>query len=143
MSELKTVDEIEINYSKSQTYWRIKKLVENGLMDPPERGERNKYLLSQEDVNLLEKLAELEESRETVKEAIDELATKWPEEKSGPVSSDTLEDMEKRISELEDRMDSIEDRLNLQNDRIEQFRKNWRDQLKEGVEKVKDLFGSK
>ncbi len=148
MSELKTVDEIEVGYSKSQIYWRVKKLVESGLMEPPERGERNQYLFGPRHVRILQKLAESEEEYDTVQEAISEInfeevgeATDEEIGKSIDSLKDRIRALEKRIAEVEEKTDSLENRLSVQNDRLQKFRERWRDQLKGGVDKLKDLFG--
>lgn len=139
MTDLKTVKEVEIDYSDSQIYWRIDKLVESGLMDPPERGERNQYLLSPDDVGLLRDLAELEGDQDTVKEAIGKLKEKSEqEEETG--ESERVKDLEKRVQKLENRVESLEDRLLSKGDRTEKFKENWREQLRGSFEKVKDLF---
>jgi len=139
MSEFKTVKEIETEYSNSQIYWRIDKLVESGLMDPPERGERNQYLLGPDDLRLLRDLAELEGGDDTVKEAIEKL-----KEKSGRRAEtgegERVKELEKRVSELENRVASLEEQLLPSGDRTKKFRENWREQLRGSVEKFKDLF---
>jgi len=141
MNDLKTVDQIDTAYSKSQIYWRINKLVESGVMDPPKRGERNQYLLGPEKIRILQKLSKIEEEYDTVKEAIEEL-------KKEGLELEKEEDIQKRVENLEDRTDTLEekvatleDKLSVQNERIQRFRGRWARQLKEGAKKVKDLFG--
>ncbi len=139
MTDFKTVKEVEIDYSNSQIYWRIDKLVESGLMGPPERGERNQYLLSPDDVRLLRDLAELEGDEDTVKEAIGKLKERSErEEETG--ESEKVKELEERVGELENRVASLEDQLLSSGDRTKKFRENWREQLRGSVEKVKDLF---
>ncbi len=150
MSEPKTVEELEVGYSKSQIYWRIKKLVESDLMEPLERGERNQYLFEPEDENILQKLAELEDKHDTVQEAIAELEVEGVEEESTQEELQNrikelerkTEEMAEKIEVLEGKTEILENELTSQNDRLEQFSKRWKDQLRGGVEKVKDLFGS-
>lgn len=139
MSEFKTVKEVKTDYSDSQIYWRIDKLVESGLMDPPERGERNQYLLDQDDLRLLRDLAELEGENDTVKEAIEKLKEK-SEKQVQTGDSERVKELEKRVEELESRVASLEEQLLASNERTEKFRENWREQLKGSFEKVKDLF---
>ncbi len=141
MSELKTVDEIDTSYSKSQIYWRIDKLVESGLMEPPERGDRNEYLLSPEQSEILKSLSEVEKNHDTVKEAIDKLEEEKLEEGPDQELLDRLEDLEERVVVLEDKVKALERGLTVQDDRLQQFRERWKNQLKEGAKKVKDLFG--
>ena len=149
MSQSKTVDELEVKYSKSQIYWRIKKLVENGLIEPLERGERNQYLFEPEDEEVLQQLAELEDEHDTVQEAIAELEIENFEEESAreelrsriEALEEKTEEMAEKIEVLEGKTEILENELTSQNDRLEQFSKRWKDQLKGGVEKFKDLFG--
>ena len=141
MSNPKTVDEIELSYSKSQVYWRINKLVESGLMDPPKRGERNQYLLDSEDVTLLKTLGEIEDQYDSVKEAIAGLEEKSREKVTGEVLRDRISELEERIDVLENRVDFLESRVSVEGDRLQKFKDKWSDQLKEGAKKVKDLFG--
>ena len=139
MSEFKTVKEVETDYSDSQIYWRIDKLVESGLMDPPERGERNQYLLGPDDLKLIRDLAELEGKDDTVKEAIEKLEEK-SEERAHTGESERVKELEKKVGELESRVATLEDQLLSSSDRTKKFRENWREQLRGSVEKVKDLF---
>ncbi len=139
MSEFKTVKEVETDYSDSQIYWRIDKLVESGLMDPPERGERNQYLLGPDDLKLIRDLAELEGEDDTVKEAIEKLEEK-SEERTHTGESERVKELEKKVGELESRVATLEDQLLSSSDRTKKFRENWREQLRGSVEKVKDLF---
>lgn len=141
MSKLKTVDQIDTDYSKSQIYWRINKLVESGLIDPPERGERNEYLLSPNQTKVLRRLSELEEEHDTVKDAIGELEKGGFEPETEGNILERVEKLEGRIDILEEKVEVLENELSVQNDRIEQFRDRWRNQLREGAKRVKDLFG--
>lgn len=144
MGELKTVKEIDVDYSKSQIYWRVDKLVESGMMDPLERGDRNQYLFSPEDVRILQRLAELEEDHDTVQKAIAALKEEGSEGKSQEkegITEQTTEELRNRIKELEETVELLEEKLALQDDRIQKFRNRWSDQLKDGVDKIKDLFG--
>lgn len=141
MSELKTVDQIDTDYSKSQIYWRINKLVESGLIDPPERGERNEYLLSPNQSKVLRRLSELEEEHDTVKDAIGELEKGGLEPETEGNILERVEKLEGRIDILEEKVEVLENELSVQNDRLQQFRERWRNQLREGAKRVKDLFG--
>lgn len=141
MSELKTVDQIDTDYSKSQIYWRINKLVESGLIDPPERGERNEYLLSPNQSKVLRRLSELEEEHDTVKDAIGELEKGGLEPETEGNILERVEKLEDRIDILEEKVEVLENELSVQNDRLQQFRERWRNQLREGAKRVKDLFG--
>lgn len=133
MSGPKTVDEIETSYSKSQVYWRIKKLVESGVMDPPQRGDRNQFLLTQEDIRLLQKLAELEERHNTVEDAIARL------EEVG-VKEGTDEKLRDRVENLEKKTQILENELAAQKDRLRHPGRKWVDKLKEGVNEVISWF---
>ena len=139
MSEFKTVKEVEIDYSNSQIYWRIDKLVESGLMDPPERGERNQYLLGPDDLRLLRDLAKLEGEQDTVKEAIEKLK-KESKKKTETGESEKVGELESRIQELENRVKLLEDQLLSKGERTEKFKENWREQLRGSLESLKDLF---
>ncbi len=141
MGKLKTVDQIDISYSKSQIYWRINKLLESGMMDPPERGERNQYLLGPKEVKMLQKLSELEEEYDTVKEAIEELEQETIEPEADEDIRERVEKLEHRTDVLENKVEEIENKLSIQSDRLQQFRRRWKNQLREGAKKVKDLFG--
>lgn len=149
MAELKTVKEIDVDYSKSQIYWRVEKLIESGAMDPLERGDRNQYLFSQEDVRKLQKLAKLEDEHDTVQEAVTALKEEGLEKKESKeedtstksIDEETVEKLRERIDELEETVELLEEKLALQEDRIQKFRNRWSDQLKDGVERIKDLFG--
>lgn len=129
MGEPKTVDEIETDYSKTQVYWRIKKLVENGLMDPPQRGDRNQYLLTQKEVRLLQRLAQLEKSNNTVEAAIEQL------EKVG-VQKRIDEELRQRVEKLENKVQVLENELAAQKDRLKHPGRKWVDRLKEGFKKA-------
>ncbi|MFW6111616.1 MAG: hypothetical protein ACOC7Z_01210 [Candidatus Bipolaricaulota bacterium] len=129
MGEAKTVDEIETDYSKSQVYWRVKKLVENGLMDPPQRGDRNQYLLTQKDVMLLQKLAKLEESHDTVEDAIEQL-----EKVRKQRGID--EELKQRVEKLENKTQILENELAAQKDRLKHPGRKWIDRLKQGFKKA-------
>lgn len=129
MDEPKTVDEIETDYSKTQVYWRIKKLVENGLMDPPQRGDRNQYLLTQKEVRLLQRLAQLEKSNNTVEAAIEQL------EKVG-VQKRIDEELRQRVEKLENKVQVLENELAAQKDRLKHPGRKWVDRLKEGFKKA-------
>jgi len=131
MSELKTVDQIELDYSKSQIYRRIEMLVENGLMNPPKRGKHNQYLLSKEDVNLLEELKCLEEEHDTLTEAVANL-------ESGATEADTKEEVKERVERLEKKTQVLEDELAAQKDRINHPGLRWADRLRKGVKRVFD-----
>jgi len=141
MSESKTVDEIDTSYSKSQIYWRINKLVESGIMDPPERGDRNQYLLDSGEIRILRRLSELEESQDTVREAIEELEQEKLREVSKEELRDRVEELEARTDTLESKVQLIEEELSVQSDRLKHFRKRWTKQLQEGAKKIKDMFG--
>lgn len=141
MTELKTIDRIETNYSKSQIYWRINKLVESGLIDPPERGERNEYLLSPEQAKILQVLSELEEEHDTVKGAIAELEKERLEPQIDKNIREKVDKLENRTDTLEDKVEFLENELSVQGDRLQQFRERWKNQLREGAKRVKDLFG--
>ncbi|MCF7890223.1 hypothetical protein K9M78_03285 [Candidatus Bipolaricaulota bacterium] len=141
MSELKTVDEIDTAYSKSQIYWRINKLVESGLMEPPERGKRNEYLLGPEQLRILQRLSEVEENHDTVAEAINGLEEEEFAEAPNKELLERVEKLEERTDALKDKVEVLENKLSVQNDRLQQFRERWKNQLREGAKRVKDLFG--
>ena len=129
MGEQKTVDEIDTDYSKSQVYWRVKKLVENGLMDPPQRGDRNQYLLTQKDVRLLQELAQLEESHDTVEDAIEQLEKV---REQGGID----EKLKQRVEKLENKTQILENELAAQKDRLKHPGRKWIDRLKQGFKKA-------
>jgi DNA-binding transcriptional MerR regulator len=139
MSEFKTVKEVETDYSNSQIYWRIDKLVESGLMDPPERGERNQYLLDSNDLRLLKDLAELEMEDDTVKEAIEKLKEEEGR-KTERVQSENVKELENKVQELENRVELLEDQLLSKGERTKKFKENWREQLRGSLESLKDMF---
>ncbi|MFP4136528.1 MAG: hypothetical protein ACOC9A_01160 [Candidatus Bipolaricaulota bacterium] len=144
MPELKTIKELEVDYSKSQIYWRLEKLVESGVIDSPKRGERNQYLFGPREVKALKRLAELEESQDTVKEAVAALKDEGLEEETEREvegQDERVEELKDRIKELEEKVITLEEKLAIQDDRIQKFRNRWSDQLKGGMEKLKDLFG--
>lgn len=141
MSELKTVDQVETSYSRSQIYWRINKLVESELIDPPERGERNEYLLNPEQTRILQRLSQLEKEHDTVKGAIEALDREKREPNNKGDIREKIENLEQRTDALEDKVKFLENKLSVQDDRLQQFRERWKNQLKEGAKKVKDLFG--
>lgn len=134
MGAPKTVDEIEIDYSKSQVYWRIKKLIENGLMAPPRRGDRNQYLLTQKDVRLLQRLAQLEKSTDTVEDAVEQL------EKVG-VQKGIDEELKQRVEKLENKTQVLENELAAQKDRLKHPGRKWVDRLREGFKKALNWLG--
>lgn len=125
MSEPKNLNEIETNYSKAQIYSRIEKLVENGLMDTPERGERNQYLLSPDDVKTLQKLEKLEKNHDTIEAAIGKLEE---------------EVITEEAREEENEPGALENKQLTQEDRLQKFHQRWTNQLKEGMDKIKELF---
>lgn len=125
MSELKTLSEIKTDYSKSQIYSRIEKLVERELIDPPERGERNQYLLSPNDVKTLQHLEELEENHDTIEAAI----TKLEEER-----------ITEEAREEENKPGVLENKQLTGEDRLQKFHQRWTNQLKEGIDKIRKLF---
>lgn len=129
MGEPKTVEEIETGYSKSQVYWRIKKLVENGLMDPPRRGDRNQYLLTQKDVRLLQRLAQLEKSNDTVEGAIEQL-------EKVEVQKGVDEELKRRVEKLENKTQVLENELAAQKDRLKHPGRKWIDKIKQGFKKA-------
>lgn len=125
MSEQKSLSEIETNYSKSQIYSRIEKLVESGLMDTPERGKRNQYLLSADDVKTLQLLEELEENHDTIEAAIAKLEE---------------EEVTEEAPEEENEPGILESKQLTGEDRLQKFHQRWANQLKEGINKIRELF---
>jgi len=125
MSEQKSLSEIETSYSKSQIYSRIEKLVESGLMDTPERGKRNQYLLSPDDVKTLQLLEGLEENHDTIEAAIGKLEEEVT----------TEEDREE-----ENEPGTLKNKQLTGEDRLQKFHQRWTNQLKEGINKIKELF---
>ncbi len=140
MSELKTVDEVEVGYNKSQIYWRISKLVESGIMEPPQRGDRNQYLLDSGEVKLLRRLAELEASQDTVKEAIEQLEGEGLDDVTEGELRERVAKLEDRIGALEDRLNTLETTLADHGERIQKFVERRGNQLRGGMEKIRDLF---
>lgn len=125
MSEQKSLSEIETNYSKSQIYSRIEKLVESGLMDTPERGKRNQYLLSADDVKTLQLLEELEENHDTIEAAIAKLEE---------------EEVTEEAREEENEPGILEDKQLTGENRLQKFHQRWANQLKDGINKIRELF---
>lgn len=125
MSEQKSLSEIETNYSKSQIYSRIEKLVESGLMDTPERGKRNQYLLSADDVKTLQLLEKLEENHDTIEAAIAKLEE---------------EEVTEEAREEENEPGILEDKQLTGEDRLQKFHQRWANQLKDGINKIRELF---
>src|SRR6056297_509160 len=89
---LKTVDKLEIGYSKYQLYRRIDRLEDSGLIDP-ERGGRNQILLKPEDIRVLRRLAELEDNYNNIQSAVLELEN---------------EILREEVSKLEDKNESLQ-----------------------------------
>lgn len=125
MSEQKSLSEIETNYSKSQIYSRIEKLVESELMDTPERGKRNQYLLSADDVKTLQLLEKLEENHDTIEAAIAKLEE---------------EEVTEEAREEENEPGILEDKQLTGEDRLQKFHQRWANQLKDGINKIRELF---
>jgi len=125
MSEQKSLSEIETSYSKSQIYSRIEKLVESGLMDTPERGKRNQYLLSPDDVKTLQLLEGLEENHDTIEAAIAKLEE---------------EEVTEEAREEENESGILEDQQLTEEDRLQKFHQRWANQLKDGINKIRELF---
>jgi sugar-specific transcriptional regulator TrmB len=124
MNELKTVEDLEIGYSKTQIYRRIKSLVENDLIDP-QRGSRNQYLLSPEDVEVLHRLAELEDGYKGVKSAIVQLEN---------------EQLREKVNELEDKNETLQNEIVARNNIIQRLRGKWVKRVKEGFKGVLSWF---
>lgn len=140
MSELKSLDEIEIGYSKSQMYWRVKKLVEGELIEPPKRGKRNQYLLGEDEVETLKRLAKLEKEHDTVREAIAKLRSVPKTDQSHEGSKDKVEKLENRISDLEEEVEVLNQSLADQKAELKGLRERWKEQFRGSIERVKDLF---
>lgn len=125
MSKLKTVDDLisEVSYSKPQLYRRIKRLIATDLIDP-ERGGRGQYLLNPSEVQLLQRLAALEESY-SVGSAIVQLEN---------------ERLRERVNKLEDTKQSLRNELVARNNIIQRLRGQWFGQLRERFRSMVDWF---
>jgi len=111
---LKTVDKLEIGYSKYQLYRRIDRLEDSGLIDP-ERGGRNQILLKPEDIRVLRRLAELEDNYNNIQSAVLELEN---------------EILREEVSKLEDKNESLQYELVARTNIIQSLRGKWWDKLK-------------
>lgn len=96
--------------------------MESGIMEPPERGDRNEYLLDPEQSGILKRLAEVEENHDIVKEAIGKLEEKELSKRSAQELRERVETLEARTDVLEGKVKNLEDRLSVQNDRLQQYR---------------------
>lgn len=125
MSKLKTVDNLEpqIDYSKPQLYRRISRLIENDLIDP-QRGARGQYLLDPREVELLERLSELEDSY-SVGSAIVQLEN---------------ERLKEKVSKLEDRNETLENEIVARNNIIQRLRGKWFGKIKQSWRSFVDTF---
>lgn len=126
MDNLKTVKDLEIGYSKPQLYRRIKRLIDNGLMDP-ERGSRGQYLLNSQEIEILERLNELEDNYKGVESAIVQLEN---------------ERLKERVNELEDKNESLQNEIVARNNVIQRLRGSWLDPSGGWLETVKDKINS-
>ena len=124
MKNYKTMQELDLDYSKSQLYRRVDKLVDEGLIDP-ERGSRNQYLFTPEDVEVLRRLADLEERYDGIKTAIVQLEN---------------EQLREEIDELEGKKETLENELVARNNIIKRIRKDWRDKVRDSFRTVVDWF---
>lgn len=120
MTELKTVEGLEIGYSKTQLYRRIKRLAENNLIDP-QRGSRNQYLLSPEDIRVLHRLAELEDGYKGVGSAIVQLEN---------------EQLKDKVNELKDKNEILQNAIVARNNIIQRLRGQWLDRIRESFQSV-------
>lgn len=125
MSKLKTVDDLisEVSYSKPQLYRRIKRLIETDLIDP-ERGGRGQYLLDASEVDLLQRLADLEEDY-SAGSAIVQLEN---------------ERLREKVNQLEDKNQSLENEIVARNNIIQRIRGNWLENIRERFRSMVDWF---
>lgn len=124
MKNYKTMQELDLGYSKSQLYRRVDKLVDEGLIDP-ERGSRNQFLFPPEDVEVLRRLADLEERYDGIKTAIVQLEN---------------EQLREEIDELEGKKETLENELVARNNIIKRIRKDWREKIRDSFRTVVDWF---
>ncbi len=66
---LKTIEQLNLPYSKHQLYRRIKALEKQDLISI-ERGGRNQILLNQDDIGVLQRLADLENGQRNLQSSI-------------------------------------------------------------------------
>lgn len=113
MSKYKTVDDLDLSYSKSQLYRRIKRLIGQEIISP-KRGARGQYLLDPGEVNLLKRLRELEDSYKGVESAITQLEN---------------EQLKARVNELEDKNETLQNELVVRDNVIQRLRGGIRDKI--------------
>ena len=123
MSKYKTVDDIDLSYSKPQLYRRIKRLIGQDIISP-KRGARGQYLLSPGEVNLLRRLSELEDSY-SVGSAIVQLEN---------------EQLRQKVNELEDRNETLENEIVARNNIIQRLRGQWFDRIKQSWHSLVNRF---
>lgn len=124
--DLKTIDQLEIDYSKYQLYRRVKRLEEENLIDP-QRGGRNQILLKPEDVEVLQRLAELEHDYTNVQSAMVQLEN---------------EELQGKVNKLEGEKEKLENELVARNNVIQRLRGNWLERLQESFQSVVNWFKS-
>lgn len=124
MSKYKTVEDLDLSYSKSQLYRRIKRLIGQNIISP-KRGARGQYLLSPGEINLLRRLRELEDSYKGVESAIVQLEN---------------EQLRERVNQLENKNQSLKNELVARNNIIQRLRGQWFDRLREGLKGVISWF---
>lgn len=128
MSKLQSVDDIlpEVSYSKPQLYRRISRLIEKDLLDP-ERGGRGQYLLNASEVEVLERLAELEKDY-SVGSAIVQLEN---------------ERLKEKVSKLKGKNQRLENELVVRNNLIQRLRSGaWLNSVKDKISSTLDWFRS-
>jgi len=114
MSKYKTVEDLDISYSKSQLYRRIKRLIGQDIISP-KRGARGQYLLAPGEVNLLHRLSELEDSYKGVESAVVQLEN---------------EQLRQKVNELKDKNKTLQNEIVARTNIIQSLRGKWWDKLK-------------
>lgn len=122
--KLKTIEQLEIDFSKYQLYRRIERLQESGLIDP-ERGGRNQILLSSHDITVLQRLAELEEGSRNVQSAILQLEN---------------EQLQNENERLQDKNQQLQNEIVARNNVIQRLTTNWIKSLHEAFNSVVSHF---
>lgn len=123
--DLKTIDQLEIGYSKYQLYRRIERLENQGLIDP-QRGGRNQILLSPHNISVLQRLAELEEGSKNVQSAILQLEN---------------EQLERENERLQDKNEQLQNELVARNNLIQRLTSpSWIQSLQEALRSALSHF---
>lgn len=122
--DLKTIDQLEVDFSKYQLYRRVERLEGRGLIDP-ERGGRNQILLSSHDITVLQRLAELEEGSRNVQSAILQLEN---------------EQLQRENERLQDKNQQLQNEIVARNNAIQRLTSSWLKSLQEAFRSALTYF---